>query len=480
VSASAVDTRAPAAAGAPAEALIRGLGLFDATTLIIGSVIGSGIFVAPSLMAGYVQTPGLLLGLWVLGGVLTLFGALAYGELAAALPRAGGQYVFLNEAFRPLWGFLYGWTFLLAINTGFIAAVAVAFAKYLGVFVPGIGEGTVIFEVFGRAFTSAQAVALVVIAALTWLNITGLRTGAIVQNVLTIAKVSAVAALVALALAVGKGSTGHFQPLVGAELGPKGVELGLFAALAVAMSKALFAYDAWNSVTFAAEEMRDPERNLPRSLLLGTLGITAIYCSAVAVYLYMVPIGEMYAVKDNRIAAEAAQRILGGPGAAFIAVAIMLSTAGCVNGLILAGARVVYAMARDGLFFSGAARIHPTYRTPARALVIQGVVAAVLTLTGTYSDLLTLTAFSSLLFNTLTVVGLFVLRRKRPDLVRPYRAWGYPALPAIYVLVAAFFLFFILKGDPRNSGLGLVLTALGLPAYWWWSRTAAPAAVGHR
>ena len=463
----------------PSEArpsLVRGLGLFDATMLIVGSVIGSGIFVAPSIMAGYVQSPGLLLGLWVLGGILTMFGALAYGELAAAMPHAGGQYVFLSRAFSPLWGFLYGWTLLLAINTGFIAAVAVAFAKYLGVFFPGVGEGTVLFTVGGRPFSSAQAVALIVIVALTWINVTGLRTGARVQNLFTVAKVTAVAALVILALGLGKGSAANFASPGGlVALGPEGVKLGLFAAMAVAMSKALFAYDAWNSVTFAAEEMRDPERNLVRSLLFGTLGVSLVYCTAVAVYIYMVPITEMAGIKDNRIAAEAAQRIMGNTGLVFITVAILISAFGCVNGLVLAGARVVYAMARDGLFFPSGSAIHPVYRTPARALVIQGVVASLLTLTGTYSDLLTLTAFSALLFNTLTVVGLFVLRSRQPDLPRPYRAWGYPVLPALYVVVSVFFLVFILKGDPRNSGMGLLLTALGLPAYLYWRRPRAAA-----
>jgi APA family basic amino acid/polyamine antiporter len=257
---------------------------------------------------------------------------------------------------------------------------------------------------------------------------------------------------------------------MGLELGAEGVKLGLLAALAGAMSKALFAYDAWNSVTFAAEEMKEPERNLPRALVLGTLGIMAVYCSAVAVYMYMVPIQEMFAVKDGRIAAEAAQRMIGPPGAAFIAIAIMVSTFGCVNGLILAGARVLYAMGRDRLFFPQVAQVHAIYRTPAPALLLQGAVAAVLTLTGTYSDLLTLSAFSSLLFNTLTVTGLFVLRRRRPDLPRPYRAWGYPVLPVLYILVSVFFLYNILAGDPRNSGMGLVLTALGLPAFAYWTR----------
>jgi APA family basic amino acid/polyamine antiporter len=458
------DERASGSAASPG--LVRGLGLLDATMLIVGSSIGSGIFVAPSIMAGYVQTPGVLLGLWVVGGLLTLFGALAYAEMAAALPRAGGQYVFLGQAFGPLWGFLYGWTFLLAINTGFIAAVAVAFAKYLGIFVPGIGEGNVLLGSGRLSLNTAQVVALVVIAALTYLNVRGLRTGAVVQNIFTIAKVAAVAVLVVLAVALGKGSAAHLTPVVGTSLGPDGLKLGLFAALAVAMSKALFAYDSWNSVTFAAEEMKDPERNLPRSLLMGTLGIALVYCSAVWVYLYMVPIQEMAKVPENRVAAEAASRMIGPAGGRFIAAAILISTFGCVNGLILSGARVVYAMARDGLFFKGAAAVHPVHRTPANSLLLQGVVAAALTLTGTYSSLLTMTAFASLLFNTLTVVALFVLRRTHPRMPRPYRAWGYPVLPALYVLVSVFFLYFILQGAPLESGIGLILTGVGVPAYF--------------
>jgi len=448
--------------------LVRGLGLLEAITIIVGTVIGSGIFVAPSIMAGYIQSPGLMMGLWILGGALTLCGALAYAELSSAMPRAGGQYVFLSESFGPLSGFLFGWTYLVAINTGTIAAVAVAFAKYLGVFVPGIGEGTTLFQVGGYSFSSAQAVALVVVGFLTWLNTTGVKTGAAVQNLFTIAKFAAIVVLVVVALLVGKGSLANFRPVLSLDLGPAGVTLGLFAALAVAMSKALFAYDAWYTVAFASEEMKNPERDLVRSLIFGNLGVTLAYCAAVGVYLYMVPIGEMAAVKDGRIAAEAAQRIMGGAGLGFITIAILVSTFGCANGLILTGARVVYAMARDRLFFASAATIHPSYLTPANALLIQGGIAAALTLTGTYSDLLTMTAFSSLLFNTLTVAGLFVLRRTQPNLPRPYRAWGYPLLPALFVAVSSFFLVFILLGDPRNSGLGLILTAIGGPFYLRW------------
>jgi APA family basic amino acid/polyamine antiporter len=458
-----------AAPARPVE-LVRGLGLLDATLLIVGSVIGSGIFFAPSIMAGYLQSPGLLLGLWLLGGLLTLAGALSYAELAAAMPRAGGQYVFLSEAFSPLFGFLYGWTLLLAINTGFVAAVAVAFAKTLGFFVPAVGEAHVLLSAPGVTFSSAQLVALVVIAVLTWLNVTGLRTGAAVQNVFTIAKLGALGVLVALAVVTARGSAANFEPAASLALGPEGLKVGLLAALAGAMSKALFSYDSWYTVTFAAEEVKNPERNLPRSLVLGTLGVTVAYGATVAAYLYLVPIGEMAGVTENRIGTEAAVRMIGPAGGTLIAVAILISTFGCVNGLTLAGARVVYAMARDGLFFRGAARVHPRHRTPAAALLMHGLVAAVLTLTGTYSDLLTMTAFSSLLFNVLTVVGLFVLRRKRPDLARPYRVWGYPAVPLLFVAVAVFFLVYMPVADPRNTGLGLLLTAAGVPAYLFWKR----------
>jgi APA family basic amino acid/polyamine antiporter len=461
---------ATVAAAPPRPTLIRGLGLLDATMIIVGSVIGSGIFFAPSIMAGYLQSPGLLLGLWLLGGVLTLTGALSYAELAAAMPRSGGQYVFLSEAFRPIFGFLYGWTFLLAINTGFVAAVSVAFAKTLGFFWPAVGEQQALVSLGGLSLSSAQGVALLVIAVLTWLNVTGLRTGATAQNILTIAKLGAIGALLLLALATRRGSLANFTPLMSLELGAEGLRLGLFAALAGAMSKALFAYDAWYSVTFAAEEVKDPEQNLPRSLVLGTLGITAAYGAAVGVYLYMVPIGEMAGVAENRIGTEAAVRMIGGAGGAFIAVAILVSTFGCVNGLTLSGARVVYAMAREGLFFRSAAAVHPRFHTPSTALILHGLVAAALTLTGTYNDLLTLTAFSSLLFNVLTVMGLFVLRHQRPALPRPYRVWGYPIVPLVYILVSAFFLIYMPVADPRNTGMGLLLTAAGVPAYLYWRR----------
>lgn len=457
-----------ARAAEPQQAqLVRGLGAADATLLIVGSVIGSGIFFAPSIMAGYLQSPGLLLGLWIVGGLLTLAGALSYAELAAAMPRAGGQYVFLKEAFSPLFGFLYGWTLLLAINTGFVAAVAVAFAKTLGFFVPGVGEERLLFAVLGLRFSTAQAVALLVIAVLTWLNVTGLRTGAAVQNVFTVAKLGAIAALVVTALVMAKGSTANFQPLLGLALGPEGVKIGLFAALAGAMSKALFSYDSWYTVTFAAEEVKDPERNLPRALILGTLGIMAAYAASVAVYVYMVPIAQMATVTESRIATESAVRMIGPAGGAFIAVAVLVSTFGCVNGLVLAGARVYWAMAQDGLFFKQVGELNGA-GVPAAGLLAQAAWASALTLSGRYGDLLDYVVFAALLFYVLTVAAIFRLRATRPDAERPYRALGYPVVPGLYIASASTVMAILLVHKPAYTWPGLGIVLLGVPVYYGW------------
>ena len=466
------------AASPSSVSFVPKLGLFDATMIVMGSMIGSGIFLAPSLMAGYLPVPQLLLLLWALGGLLTAAGAVAYGELAGMMPRAGGQYVFLREAYGPLWGFLFGWTLFFVIQTGFIAAVAIAFAKYLGVFLPVLSEQRVLARiplgVTTVALNSAQLVGVAVIALLTAVNALGVVFGAAVQNLFTVSKILAIAALVVLAFALGDGSVGHWWASV--DLGsvrplrPDAATTGFFAAFAVAMSKALFAYDAWNSATFAAEEVRDAPRTIPRALVLGTLGVTAIYVATNLAYLYLVPVQEMAAVPDNRIGEEAARRILGQAGALFIAAAILVSTFGCDNGLILAGPRVYYAMARDGLFFRAAGRLHPRFRTPVVSLVLQGIWASVLTLSGTYNALLTYTTFASLLFGAMTVAAVFVLRRRRPEVPRPYRTPGYPVVPALYILVAAFFILYIVIGDPRSSGAGLLLVLLGLPAYAYWRR----------
>ncbi|MEN3039279.1 MAG: amino acid permease [Candidatus Kryptonium sp.] len=456
------------------------LGLFDATMIVMGSMIGSGIFIAPSIMAGYMPVPQFLILLWVVGGILTAFGAIAYGELAGMMPKAGGQYVFLREAYNPLLGFLYGWTLFFVIQSGFIAAVAIAFAKYLGVFIPALSENNVIFKIniLGWDYTlnSAQLVGVGVIAFLTCINCFGVVFGAFVQNLFTVSKIAAIVALVLLAFAIGNGnwsnffesfSVENFQPIAP----PEALSMGFLAAFAVAMSKALFAYDAWNSVTFAAEEVKEPHKTVPRSLVLGTIGVMLVYVLANMAYLYIVPIREMAVIPDNRVAAEVAERIFGVIGAQLIAIAIMISTFGCDNGMILAAPRVYYAMAKDGLFFKGAGKLHPKYKTPVNSLILQGVWSSVLTLSGTYSALLTYTAFTSLLFNVLTVIGLFILRKKYPDRERPYKAWGYPIIPILYILVAVFFIIYIIVGDPKSSGLGLLLVLIGIPAYVYWMKT---------
>jgi APA family basic amino acid/polyamine antiporter len=461
----------------PPQTLERRLGVFSATTLIVGSMIGSGIFIAPSIMASYVATPGVWLGLWLAGGALTLLGALSYAELCAMMPHAGGQYVFLREAFGSVVSFLYGWTLFLVIQTGFNAAVAIAFAKFLGGVGLHVGENDVVFAVGGHTLLSrAQIVAVAVIAVLTWVNARGVREGALVQNVFTVLKVGAVALLVVVGFGSGKGSLGHFASSGGSGLGPKGIEMGLLAAMGVAMSKALFAYDAWNTVTFTAEEVREPERNLPRALVAGTIVTTLAYTAACAVYLYVLPIDRMGGVEENRVASEVAGIVLGPAGVTLISIAILVSTFGCVNGLILGGARVLFAMSRDGLFFRAAGRVDPATQTPRGALLLQGIWSAVLALTGSYDRLLTYVTFASLAFNALTVVGLIVLRRMQPGRARPYRTWGYPVTPVVYLLGAGFFLLYIFVGDPVDSLAGVGLVALGFPAYRWLRRRAPVAA----
>jgi APA family basic amino acid/polyamine antiporter len=445
--------------------LARRLGAFSATTIIVGSMIGSGIFIAPSIMAGLVATPGVWLGLWLVAGALTLLGALSYAELCAMMPRAGGQYVFLREAFgRPV-AFLYGWTLLLVIQTGTNAAVAIAFAKFLGAVGVPVGEADLVLAVGPLTLSRAQLVAVAVLALLTWVNARGVREGAFVQNVFTVLKVGAIALLVLAGLASGKGSLAHFTPILGTDLGPKAVGLGFLAAVGVAMSKALFAYDAWNTVTFAAEEIREPERNLPRALVAGTVITTLAYTGACVAYLYVLPTTAMAGVAENRVAAEIARVLFGAAGVTLVSVAILVSTFGCVNGLILGGARVLYAMARDGLFFPAAGRVDPKRQTPAVALWMQGAWSALLALSGSYDRLLTYVVFASLGFNALTVVGLFVLRAKRPEMPRPYKAWGYPVTPALFLLGAAFFLVNIIAGDWKDACLGIGLVVLGVPAY---------------
>ena len=451
------------------------LGLLDSTMIVMGSMIGSGIFLAPALIAGIAVESRLGAGsfvlIWVIGGLLTLCGALSYGELAAALPKTGGQYVYLSQAFAPFWGFLYGWTLFAVIQCGFIAAVAVAFANYLGVFIPFVGQSHVVLRAGGLGVSSVQLTAAALILLLSWINSRGLRAASFVQNLFGLAKIGALLALVGFGLASGAGNWSNFQPVA-----PASITTAVLAAFAVAMSKALFAYDSWNVVTFVAEQTRDPVRTLPRALAVGTLGVTVIYSLTNVAYLYVLPIEQAAAVPDQRIAATVAQAVIGPAGLSLIALAILISTAGCDNGLILSGPWLYHSMARDGLFFRGAERLDPRRGTPVRGLQYQALWSIVLILTGSlgargaqlYSDLLTFTSFASLLFNALTVTGLFVLRKKRADLPRPYKVLGYPLVPLLYLVIALFFLIFMALGDPRNSGFGLLVILSGVPFYLYW------------
>ncbi|MDW8246588.1 MAG: amino acid permease [Sandaracinaceae bacterium] len=434
----------------------------SAVALIVGSMIGSGIFIAPAIMAGWVASPVLLVGLWAFGGLLTLLGALSYAELAALFPEAGGQYLFLREAFGSRTAFLYGWTLFLVIQTGFHAAVSIAFAKHLALLGLPVGEEHVLLSIGKWRLPAASLLACGVIIFLTWINVLGVREGAFVQNTFTLMKVLAVFFLALSCLVVGE----PFQALrLGTPLGPNATHVGILGAMGAAMSKALFAYDAWNTVTFVAGEVREPERNLPRSLAWGTVLTTFAYLAVTFGYLAVIPIEEMPHLSEHRVGAEAAYRIWGELGRLGVTIAILVSTFGCVNGLILGGARVFYAMAKDGLFFSYAKRIHPRFGTPSGGLWIQAIWSCVLAITGTYDALLTYVTFASLAFNALTVLALFELRRQRPDLKRPYRVWAYPWLPLAYVLGALFVLIYIFVGTPAESLAGLVVVGMGWVAY---------------
>ncbi len=453
------------------KTLIRALGLYGATALVVGSMIGSGVFIVPSIMAGVIQSPLLIIALFAAGGVLTIFGALCYGELAASLPKSGGQYVFLREAYSPMMGFLFGWSLFLVIQSGLIAAVGVAFAKYLGVFFPSVSEHLVwlSFSILGQTIniSTAQLVAIVSIIVLTAVNAYGVKAGGLVQNIFTFLKVLAIFLLIALAFLSAKGSLTNISTTL-TPLIPETVKAGFWGAMAIAMSKALFAFDGWTTGTFAAEEVKNPQRNLPIALIAGTTAVTAIYILATLAYLYLFNVQAAASIPDNRIAAAAAQTIFGPTGLYFISAAILISTFGCNNGLILGGARVYYGMARDKLFFKRAATLSPTHSVPSTALLYQCIWASLLTLTGTYSDLLTYVAFASVLFTALTVAGLFILRWKQPELVRPYKVTGYPFVPIIYILIATAFLIYIIEGDPINSGKGIVIILLGIPVYFGW------------
>jgi len=465
--------------GAPAAAagLVQGLKLLDASAIIVGSMIGSGIFIVSADMARILRSPGLLLAAWGITALMTVMGALCYGELAAAMPRAGGQYVFLREAYGPLFGFLYGWTLFLVIQTGTVAAVAVGFAKFLGLFLPSVSASAVVLPApLGAGISSQQLVAIFVIGLLTWVNCRGLREGATVQNIFTAAKVGGILVLVAFGIILPANPVARQENLT--PLLPGSFDLTTLTLLGAALVGSLFSSEAWNNVTFTGSEVINPKRNLPLSLFLGTGTVSVIYLLANFVYLKTLPLSAIASAPEDRVGTLAAQSLMGNWGLTFINLAILVSTFGCANGLILAGARVYYAMARDGLFFKRVAEVSPRFHTPVFSLVIQGIWGSVLVLSGTYSDLLDYVIFAGLVFYVLTVSGLFVLRKKRPDLERPYRAFGYPIVPGLYILLSALVMLDLLVVKPRYTWPGLLIVLTGVPVYMFWDASRRRRAEG--
>ena len=441
----------------------------DATTLVVGSMIGSGIFIVSADIARQVNSPGLLMMTWIATAILTLIAALSYGELAAMMPHAGGQYIYLRESFGPLAGFLYGWTLFLVIQTGTIAAVAVAFAKFLGVFVPGISAGHYLVGAGRIGITTQQVVAIVIIVVLTVINARGIRTGAMVQNVFTVAKTAALLGLVLLGFIVGGNTPAASDNFTNfwrnANWNFEAVRL-----VGVAMVGSLFSADAWNNVTFTGAEVRNPRRNLPLALGLGVAIVSALYVATNFVYLRVLPLAAIQSAPEDRVATAAASVMLGPIAVQLMAAAIMISTFGCANGLIMAGARVYYAMALDKVFFRKVATLHPRTHAPVFSLIIQCIWTAVLTLSGSYNDLLDYVIFAVVLFYILTIAGIFRLRHTRPDAERPYRALGYPILPALYIAAAGLIEVLLLLYKPKYTWPGLIIVLLGVPVYFVWHK----------
>ncbi len=470
----------------PAEAIQedksfkRSLGLVDATMIVAGSMIGSGIFIVSADMLKDLGSAGWLITAWLITGFMTLTAALSYGELSAMFPKAGGQYVYLREAYNPFVGFLYGWSFFAVIQTGTIAAVAVAFGKFLGYLVPSLGDGNILLgSADGFKVTAAQLIGIVLIILLTAINTRGIKSGKLIQTTFTTAKLIALFGLIIFGLLAAKGAIwdANWQDAwtiqqhasrtaITTDTGWMNLSGGLvLGAIAAAMVGSIFSSDAWNNVTFIAGEVKNPQRNIGLSLFLGTLIVTIIYVAANLMYVAVLPVEQLAFAKDNRIALSVSNEIFGAIGTTILAVLIMVSTFGCNNGLILAGARVYYTMAKDGLFFKQTGTLNKN-SVPEYALWIQCAMACALCLSGQYGNLLDMVSFVVVLFYVLTIIGIFILRKKRPDAERPYKAFGYPLLPAIYILMGAAFclLLIMYQGKYPYYGLGIVLA--GIPVYF--------------
>jgi basic amino acid/polyamine antiporter, APA family len=501
-----------ATADAKSSGFVRELGLLDSTMIVAGSMIGSGIFIVSADIARLVGSSGWLLMVWAVTGLLTVAAALSYGELAAMMPKAGGQYVYLREAYSPLWGFLYGWTLFLVIQSGTIAAVAVAFARFLGILVPWVSPTRWIVppidlsDSYAVSLSTQQLVGILLVVLLTFINTRGIRLGKLIQNTFTLTKTLSLVALILLGILVGS-EAGVFAANFAAPWTPRDVvtvrpdfawappvsaalgAFGLLVAFCVAQVGSLFSADAWNNITFTAGEVKDPKRTIPLSLAAGTGLVITLYLLANVAYLCTLPLAAIQNAPEDRVGTAALQVIFGPAGAAIMAVAIIISTFGCNNGLVLAGARVYYAMARDRLFFRSTGRLN-AHHVPAWGLVLQGVWTCLLVLPRTrlrdaqgaplvdaagapqygnlYGNLLSYVVFAVLIFYVLTIAGLFVLRRTRPDAERPYRAFGYPVVPALYILAATTIILVLAVYQTATAWPGLAIVLTGIPVYWLW------------
>lgn len=451
------------------------LSLFDATMVVAGSMIGSGIFIVSADITRNVGSAGWLIVIWLLTGFMTLTAALSYGELSSMFPKAGGQYVYLKEAFNPLAGFLYGWSFFAVIQTATIAAVGVAFSKFLGTISPAFGPENVLLELGWFKVNAGQIVAIGLIIFLTFVNTKGIEGGKIIQTFFTSVKLLSLFGLIIFGLIVAT-KTGAWQAnwadawtmkkldssgdIIGPVLGS-----AVLGAIAASMVGSIFSSDAWNNVTFIAGEVKNPKRNIGLSLFLGTLIVTVIYVFANIMYLAVLPVKGIASAPQDRVAVAASVAIFGNIGSYVIAIMIMISTFGCNNGLILAGARVYHTMARDGLFFKKTGTLNK-YNVPEFALWIQCLVACILCLSGKYGDLLDMISFVVVMFYALTITGIFILRKRKPDLDRPYKAFGYPVLPAVYILMAIAFCILLILYKPTYTWPGLIIVLAGIPIYY--------------
>lgn len=458
------------------------LGLWDGTMIVAGSMIGSGIFIVSADITRNVGSAGWLIAIWLITGFMTLTAALSYGELSSMFPKAGGQYVYLKEAYNPLMGFLYGWSFFAVIQTATIAAVGVAFSKFLAYLVPELGNNYFLFDAGIIKVYSGQLVSITIITLLTYINSRGVKEGKFIQTLFTSAKLLALFGLIAFGFLLVKDSfwaqnwqTGLVAQSYGGPADSASAAIAsnwtgisgaaLLGAIAAAMVGSIFSSDAWNNVTFIAGEMKNPHRNIGLSLLFGTGIVTLIYVSANLMYLNVMPLNELAFPADDRVAVAAANKIFPGVGTYVIAVLIMVSTFGCNNGLIMAGARVYYTMAKDGLFFKKAGELN-SVAVPQTALWIQAIVASIWSLSGKYGQLLDMISFVVVLFYMLTIIGIFILRKKRPDADRPYKAFGYPILPALYILMGAAFCILLIQYKPEFTWPGLIIVLLGVPLYY--------------